>query len=100
MDTIEGSFIIHIDGKPIAKAVDNGEDHIHAAVGTEGAVLRLQEGKLLSENGEWILSRFPIEDLSLLPKRVFWMKTNSRPNHVAHAEKNGDSYKLKIGGEF
>ncbi|KAM0426563.1 hypothetical protein ACHAPT_008255 [Fusarium lateritium] len=101
MESLPRPFTITVDGKNVAPPVDDGEDRIHAETGPEAAVFTLKNCRLESEG--WSLGRFQIEDMSLLPKRVYWFKPGIPGQDDAiqpvFAEKNGDSFVLKFGGQ-
>ncbi|GIJ86409.1 hypothetical protein Asppvi_005297 [Aspergillus pseudoviridinutans] len=73
MANLPSSFIITLNGTPIAKNFESEEERIHAETGGNNpAVFTLNDGLLESDG--WYLGRFAIEDRSLLPKPVFWHK--------------------------
>ncbi|GAB1208208.1 hypothetical protein BDV32DRAFT_124283 [Aspergillus pseudonomiae] len=73
MANLPSSFIITLDGIPIAKNINPDEEQIHAeADHNNPAVFTFNDGLLESDG--WYLGRFQIEDRSLLPKRVLWHK--------------------------
>lgn len=103
MGSIEGSFTIAVNGQPVTKPEDNGDERIHAKTGgSEPAVFVLKDHHL--ESDDWYLGRFVIEDRSLMPKRVYWFKkrqTSIDQVQTTHAEKRGEGeYRLLIGGMY
>jgi hypothetical protein len=102
MDSLPSTFFIEIDGRPISKfngTVDDWSGELCKLVegGSEPAVFELRGGRLMSDGH--ILTRHHIEDLSLMPKRVLWIRPDDRANqHKVVAEKNGDDYSLTISG--
>ncbi|KAF2662082.1 hypothetical protein K491DRAFT_687052 [Lophiostoma macrostomum CBS 122681] len=97
MESLDSSFTIEVDGKPIARPANDAEDRTPAKTGTEAAIFKLQDGRLLS--GDWALSRNVTENRAFLPKPVLWFKleedTETRMKPVS-AEQEGDSLKLKF----
>ncbi|KAE8342102.1 hypothetical protein BDV24DRAFT_162657 [Aspergillus arachidicola] len=73
MATLPSSFIITLDGTPIAKNVNPDEEQIHAETDHNNPAVFTFNNGLLESDG-WYLGRFQIEDRSLLPKRVLWHK--------------------------
>jgi hypothetical protein len=106
MDSLPRPFIIEIDGKPIPKANDplsetdyGGPTGEHAKIVSEPAVFELHGHCLICDG--LVLSRYPIEDLSLMPKKVYWSKANEYPDHHRiFAEKKGDGYSLTMSGMY
>lgn len=102
MDSLPSTFIIEIDGRSISKfngPVDERNGQLCKLVegGSEPAVFELREGRLMSDGH--LLTRYYIEDLSLMPKRVLWLKPDDRHNQPdVVAQKNGDDYSLTISG--
>ncbi|KAF2271137.1 hypothetical protein CC78DRAFT_538812 [Lojkania enalia] len=97
MQSLDSSFIIEVDGKPIAKVSDNNEDRIQAKTGSEAALFTLKDGRLYSD--DWILGRAMMEDRSLLPKPVLWFKSSADSQKLVQpvtAHQNGDSYQIKF----
>ncbi|RSL83720.1 hypothetical protein BHE90_000369 [Fusarium euwallaceae] len=97
MDSLPRPFTITVDGQKVAPPVENGDDRIHAATGSDAAVFTLNDCHLQS-NG-WFLGRYQVEDRSLLPKRVYWFKAGQedRIQPVFAVEEEG-SIVLKFGG--
>ncbi|KAF7157289.1 hypothetical protein CNMCM5623_001412 [Aspergillus felis] len=95
MADLPSSFIITLNGTPIAKNFESEEDErIHA--GTDGnnpAVFTLNDGLL--ECDGWYLGRGLIEDRSMLPKPVFWHKKGAEVD-VASIQKTA----IEGYGEF
>ncbi|KAJ5512938.1 hypothetical protein N7463_002490 [Penicillium fimorum] len=99
MDTINGRFTIHIDGKLVSNDLGGDEPPIHAKLGSDPATFTLSNGVL--ECGDCYLGRWAIEDRSLLPKRVYWFKKSQFDRHQIQpttAVPDGDSYQLRLGG--
>ncbi|KAF9740107.1 hypothetical protein PMIN04_007368 [Paraphaeosphaeria minitans] len=98
MDTLSGSFIIEIDGKPIAKVGSDTEDRMQATTGPDAAVFTLKDQRLRS--GDWVLARATVENRSFLPKPVRWFKTGTEgeklPVHPVTAHEDGTSYKIRF----
>jgi len=102
MDSLPSTFIIEVDGRPISKFngfVDDWGLQVCKLVegGSEPAVFELRGRRLMSDG--YVLNRYAIEDMSLMPKRVIWIKLGDPgdiPNVVA--KKNGDDYSLAISG--
>ncbi|RSL60495.1 hypothetical protein CEP54_006730 [Fusarium duplospermum] len=97
MDSLPRPFTITVNGQKVAPPVENGDDRIHAATGSDEAVFTLKECHLQS-NG-WFLGRWQIEDRSLLPKRIYWFKAGQEDRiQPVFAVEEGDSVVLKFGG--
>ncbi|KAB8225725.1 hypothetical protein BDV33DRAFT_198135 [Aspergillus novoparasiticus] len=73
MANLPSSFIITLDGTPIAKNINPDEDQIHAETDHNNPAVFTFNNGLLESDG-WYLGRLLIEDRSLLPKRVLWHK--------------------------
>jgi hypothetical protein len=102
MDTLPSSFSIEVNGKPIAKIGDSEASKTQAKVetGAEAAVFELKNGRLGC--GGWMLGRNLTEDRSMLPKKVLWFKMSEdeeKSIQPVAAEKEGESYVLRFGGE-
>lgn len=101
MDGLDFPFKIEIDGKTIAE-VDSGDSGpTQAALGSNAAVFKLQDSRLIS--GDWILARNKSEDRSLLPKQVLWFKLGTETEERAQpvsAHKDGDKYQVKFAGMY
>lgn len=97
---IDKPFTIEIAGATIAKVTEtDNEEMIQAATGTDAAIFTLKEGHLLS--GDWVLGRYQVEDRSLLPKKLLWIKASesgAERLQLVYAEKDGESYKLRFTG--
>ncbi|KAL1793924.1 hypothetical protein ACET3X_007345 [Alternaria dauci] len=104
MDSLPGPFTIEINGQPISKL--NGPLQTsnagyfrgqHAQTGPEPAVFQLREHRLISDGH--ILTRDMVEDMSLMPKRVFWFEAqNHQTHHRVQAENKGNGYSLTMSG--
>jgi hypothetical protein len=92
MDSLDSSFTIEINDKPIAKIGDDEDAQVfsQAQVNTDAkvAMFTLKDGRLRC--GDWLLSCFIIEDLSLMPKWVVWVKDQNAAQPVK-AEQKDDS---------
>lgn len=73
MANLPTSFIITLNGTPIAKNINSDEEQIHAAANHNNPAVFTFSNGLLESDG-WYLGRSVIEDRSLLPKRVLWHK--------------------------
>ncbi|KAK6819064.1 hypothetical protein RU639_008174 [Aspergillus parasiticus] len=101
MANLPSSFIITLDGIPIAKNIDPNEEQIHAeADHNNPAVFTFNDGLLESDG--WYLGRFLIEDRSLLPKRVLWHKKGGEVGEdliqKTTIDNDGGELVLKNGG--
>jgi hypothetical protein len=98
MDHLDNPFTIEIAGASIAKISDNDEELTQAATGDDAAVFTLKNSRL--QSGDWILGRYFVEDRSLLPKKLLWVKAESDGYrlHPVTAEKDGEIYKLSFNG--
>ena len=97
MESFSSSFTIEVDGKPIAKPANDAEDRVPAKTGTDAAIFKLEDGRLLSDN--WALGRNVTENRAFLPKPVLWFKLEDnmeRKMKPVSAEQDGDSLKLKF----
>lgn len=100
MESIEGKFIIEVDGQPVAMPENSDEPRIHASLGpTSPAVFTLVDGYLKSRG--WILGRALVEDRSLLPKKIFWF--NEQESDLGLIQKtravsDGNSFVLGFAG--
>lgn len=105
MDSLDTSFLIIIDGKPLSKPDRSTKSNSQATAGDGTlASLKLHDGVLSS--GDWILGRPVTEDEeSLGLKKVVWIKADnsgkgSEEVQKVEAEKTGEAYKLLLGGEY
>ncbi|BAE64691.1 unnamed protein product [Aspergillus oryzae RIB40] len=73
MANLPTSFIITLNGTPIAKNINPDEEQIHAEADHNNPAVFTFSNGLLESDG-WYLGRSVIEDRSLLPKRVLWHK--------------------------
>lgn len=102
MDSLPGPFTIEINGKPISKLSGPLDESSagpckHAETGSEPAVFELSENRLMS-NGH-MLTRYMVEDMSLMPKRVYWFRADDHDTkYRVVAKKNGDGYSLTMSG--
>ncbi|KAH7413649.1 hypothetical protein DE146DRAFT_749854 [Phaeosphaeria sp. MPI-PUGE-AT-0046c] len=100
MESLDASFLILIDGKPLAKPNTSGGDRTQATAGDGTlASCKLENGVL--ECDGWILGRLNDEDESLGLKEVMWLKKEDGKEgqlQAVTAEKNGNDYKLLFGG--
>jgi hypothetical protein len=101
MNTLSDSFIIEVNGTPIARPTKVGpdaEDRVQATTGPDAAVFTLQNGKL--QSGDWVLARATREDRSFLPKPVRWFKVGAEGEklavHPVTAHKEGNLFKIKF----
>ncbi|KPM36928.1 hypothetical protein AK830_g9639 [Neonectria ditissima] len=100
MNSIEIPFTIFVDGKPVGFPAED-EDRFQARAGPQPAVFSLRDGRLQSQG--WFLGRSVIEDMSLMPKRVYWFKVGSGQEDAIQrvdAFPNGGSFDLKFAGRF
>ena len=102
MESLENSFLVIIDGKPLSKPDRSTRPNSQATAGdgTLGA-LKLHDGVLSS--GDWILGRpFDEDEESVGLKKVVWIKSDGSGPELqkVEAEKTGDAYKLLLGGEY
>lgn len=100
MAFIPTPFTITVDGKPVGNP-EGDEDRIQAKAGSQPAVFSLREGRL--QSGNWFLGRSAIEDLSLMPKRVYWFKVGSGQDDAIRrvdARPNRGSYELQFEGRL
>ncbi|KJK60879.1 hypothetical protein P875_00042871 [Aspergillus parasiticus SU-1] len=101
MANLPTSFIITLDGTPIAKHNNPDEEQIHAKANHNNpAVFTFNDGLLESDG--WYLGRFLIEDRSLLPKRVLWHKKGGEVGEdliqKTTVDNDGGELVLKNGG--
>lgn len=98
MHSLDSPFTIELNGSPIANVGNNAEDKTQAKIGSEAAVFTLKDGRL--QHGDWVLGRNRTENRSMLPKEVYWFKSDAdvekKVGPVA-AHKDGDSIQLKFG---
>jgi hypothetical protein len=101
MESLEASFIVEIDGTPIAQVGDDTKDRTQATTGSKAAVFTLKNGRL--QSGDWLLGRNRTEDRSMLPKQVLWFPMSEDSEKLVKpvtAHPDGDSYQLKFGGPY
>jgi hypothetical protein len=101
MESLETSFIVEIDGTPIAQVSDDTKDRTQATTGSKAAVFTLKNGRL--QSGDWLLGRNRTEDRSMLPKQVLWFPMSEDSEKLVKpvtAHQDGDSYQLKFGGPY
>jgi hypothetical protein len=98
MDHLDNPFTIEIAGASIARIGDNDDELTQAKTGDDAAVFTLKNSRL--QSGAWILGRYLVEDRSLLPKKLLWVKAESDGYqlHPVTAEKSGEAYKLSFNG--
>lgn len=99
MDTIDGSFTIHVNGKLVSNDLQDNEPMTQEIFGSDPAIFTLTGGVL--ECGDRFLGRSINEDNSLLPKRVCWFKKSHFDRAAIRftgAWPEGNSYKLQLGG--
>ncbi|KAJ6089467.1 hypothetical protein N7467_004683 [Penicillium canescens] len=97
MANLPSSFIITLDGTPIAKN-DEGQISHAETDGSNPAVFTLNDGLLESDG--WYLGRSLSEDRGLLPKRVFWHMKGSEDSiqkTTIDEDENGELV-IKNGG--
>lgn len=98
MNELSGSFMIEINGEPIAKAGPNAEDSEQATIGPDGAIFILKDQRLRS--GDSVLARATVEDRSFLPKPVRWCKTGAEDAklraHPVTVREEGGSYEIRF----
>lgn len=102
--SIPPSFTIILDDAFITNPPnDNDEARIQAQADVNSgnaAIFSLNNGIL--ESGDWYLGRFLVEDRSLLPKRVFWLKKEDTEANFVHRTEieqlDGNVYGVKNGG--
>jgi hypothetical protein len=101
MNTLSSSFIIEVNGTPIAyptKVGPDAEDRVQAMTGSNAAVFTLKDGRL--QSGDWVLARATREDRSFLPKPVRWFKVGAEgeklPVYPVTAHEEGGLYKIKF----
>jgi hypothetical protein len=104
MDSLDNSFLIIIDGKPLSKPDRSTKPNSQATAGDGTlASFKLHDG-VLESNG-WLLGRLVNEDEeSLGLKKVVWIKKDdsgkgSEELQKVEAEKTGEAYKLLLGGK-
>lgn len=103
MDSLDNSFLLIIDGKPLSKPDRSTKPNSQATAGDGTlASLRLHDGVLSS--GDWLLGRPVDEDEeSIGLKKVVWVKKDDSAGEKlqkVEAEKAGETYKLLLGGEY
>lgn len=101
MDDLEKPFTIELNGLPITNVGNNACDKTQAKTGSTAAVFTLNNGFL--QQGDWVLGRNLTENRSMLPKEVYWFKSDEdvhrRVQRVA-AHRDGDTISLTFGGSF
>lgn len=96
-DLASTSFTIKVNGNPITNPGEI-DDRLQAQTGSDAAVFTLKHDRLTS--GGNFLGRHLVEDRSLLPKKVYWVKAEDedRIQHV-QVSQHDNVYHLNFGGK-